>query len=38
VEHWVLGWGAGAEVIAPPELRQKIQATAHTLAEIYLKR
>jgi len=35
VEQWVLGWGAHAEVLTPPELRTKIQATAKKLVAIY---
>jgi proteasome accessory factor B len=35
VEQWVLGWGAGAEVIAPDELRRSIQATVAKLAAVY---
>lgn len=35
VEQWVLGWGAAAEVIGPPELRAKLQRTINTLAGIY---
>ena len=35
VEQWVLGWGAAAEVLAPPTLREKIRETSVKLAEIY---
>jgi len=35
VEQWVLSWGAHAEVLAPPELRAKMQATAKKLVAIY---
>lgn len=35
VEQWVLGWGASAEVLAPPALREKIRETSVKLAEIY---
>ncbi|MBI4623349.1 MAG: WYL domain-containing transcriptional regulator [Verrucomicrobia bacterium] len=35
VEQWVLGWGATAEVIGPPELRASIRKTAAALAGIY---
>ncbi len=35
VEQWVLGWGAAAEVIAPPEFRTSIQKTVAALAAVY---
>lgn len=35
VEQWILGWGAQAEVVAPPELRAKMHATAKKLATVY---
>lgn len=35
VEQWVLGWGAAAEVIAPPELRESIRKTAAALRKTY---
>jgi proteasome accessory factor B len=35
VEQWVLGWGAAAEVVAPPELRAKIKQTVADLAKCY---
>ncbi|KXU36733.1 hypothetical protein AXK12_02970 [Cephaloticoccus capnophilus] len=35
VEQWVLSWGAHAEVLGPPELRTKMQATAKKLVAIY---
>lgn len=35
VEQWVLGWGAAAEVIAPPEFRACIQKTVAALAAVY---
>jgi proteasome accessory factor B len=35
VEQWVLGWGAAAEVAAPPELRAKIRRTVADLAARY---
>lgn len=34
-EHWVLGWGALAEVVSPKELRESIAGAARTLAERY---
>jgi len=35
IERWVLGWGASAEVIKPPTLRDKVRATAAALAAVY---
>jgi proteasome accessory factor B len=35
VEGWVLGWGAEAEVLRPPELRRRLAATAGRLGETY---
>lgn len=35
VEQWVLGWGAAAEVVGPPELRSRVQATVTALAKRY---
>ncbi|MDF3059082.1 MAG: helix-turn-helix, type 11 domain protein [Rariglobus sp.] len=35
IERWVLGWGASAEVLKPPALREKIRTAAATLASIY---
>jgi predicted DNA-binding transcriptional regulator YafY len=35
VERWVLGWGAAAEVIGPPELRQRLRAVAADLVRTY---
>jgi predicted DNA-binding transcriptional regulator YafY len=35
VEQWVLSWGAAAEVIAPPPLRDNMRKTARTLAARY---
>lgn len=35
VEQWILSWGAGAEVIGPPELRASIQKTVAALAILY---
>ena len=35
VEQWVLGWGAAAEVVAPPEFRASIQKTVAALAAVY---
>ncbi|HVU24820.1 MAG TPA: WYL domain-containing transcriptional regulator [Opitutus sp.] len=37
IEQWVLGWGAAAEVLAPPELRASIRRTAAALATTYAK-
>ena len=35
-ESWILGWGAEAEVMAPPELRASLGRTAAALAAKYL--
>jgi proteasome accessory factor B len=35
VEQWVLGWGAMAEVMAPPELRARLAAAAAALVARY---
>jgi predicted DNA-binding transcriptional regulator YafY len=35
IEHWILGWGAEAEVVAPAELRARIRRTAAALAARY---
>ena len=35
VEQWVLGWGAAAEVVGPPELRASVRKTAAAMAAIY---
>lgn len=35
VERWILGWGPHAEVIAPPELRQRMAQAAHQLQTLY---
>lgn len=35
VERWILGWGAQAEVIGPPELRQRLAKAAKQLSAIY---
>lgn len=37
VERWVLGWGAAAEVLAPPELRASVAAAARAVAKRYGK-
>lgn len=34
-EQWILGWGAAAEVVGPPELRTNIQRTIQILAGRY---
>ena len=31
---WILGWGAGAEVLSPWELRQSLRETAQKLADL----
>lgn len=35
VEQWILGWGAHAEVVSPPELRTKMKETIKKLATMY---
>lgn len=35
VEQWILGWGAAAEVMSPPQLRASIHQTAAALAAMY---
>lgn len=35
IERWVLEWGAEAEVLQPPELRQRLRATAEALVKKY---
>ncbi len=35
IERWILGWGADAQVLAPPELRQKIAITSKTMVALY---
>ena len=34
IASWLLGWGTAAEVIAPPELRERLRAEALRLAEL----
>ena len=35
VERWILSWGAAAEVVAPPELRQSVRQTLAALTTRY---
>lgn len=35
IERWVLTWGVDAEVIQPKELRERLKATATSLAKVY---
>jgi predicted DNA-binding transcriptional regulator YafY len=35
IERWVLTWGSDAEVLQPKELRERLRATATTLARRY---
>jgi predicted DNA-binding transcriptional regulator YafY len=37
VGQWILGWGAAAEVVGPPELRANLRQTAAALAAVYAK-
>lgn len=34
-ERWILEWGAEAEVLEPPELRERLRKTAGALARMY---
>ena len=34
IKPWLLGWGAAAEPLAPPELREEIRAEANRILEI----
>lgn len=38
IERWILGWGAAAEVLAPPELRTQLATTTQTMAQRYLNK
>lgn len=38
VKRWVLQYGAGAEVLAPPELRAMVEEEAAALALLYSNR
>lgn len=35
VERWVLGWGSAAEVIGPPELRDRVRSAAAAIVAHY---
>ena len=35
IERWVLSWGSHAQVLAPPELKERIASTAATVADSY---
>ena len=35
ITHWVLGFGAGVEVLSPPELRRALADEAMKLAGAY---
>lgn len=35
IQRWIIGWGDGAEIMAPPELRARIKAVARAVARIY---
>ncbi|MBM4373329.1 MAG: WYL domain-containing protein, partial [Deltaproteobacteria bacterium] len=37
VTRWVLSWGAGAEVLDPPELREQVRKEHETALERYAK-
>jgi len=35
IQHWILGWGAGVEVLEPPQLRDRIAAEHQAAAALY---
>jgi len=35
IERWILSWGTHAQVLAPPELKERIARTAATVADSY---
>jgi len=35
VKYWVLGWGAQAEILEPPILREEVLAEARSMARLY---
>jgi proteasome accessory factor B len=35
VERWILSWGNHAQVLAPPELKERISKTVSALADTY---
>jgi len=35
IKHWIMGWGAGAKVLAPESLRKEIAAEASALLQNY---
>ena len=35
--QWILGWGADAEVVSPPDLREKVALAASAAAGVYLR-
>ena len=35
IERWILSWGNHAQVVAPPELKDRIASTAQALADAY---
>jgi predicted DNA-binding transcriptional regulator YafY len=36
IKHWVLGWGAACEVIAPEEFRREIESELGAMAQLYM--
>jgi predicted DNA-binding transcriptional regulator YafY len=38
IKHWVLGWGAACEVIAPEDFRSEIGAELEAMAQLYRPR
>src|SRR5207237_226675 len=35
LKHWVLGWGAGCEVLLPAEFRKEIEAEVAVMTRLY---
>lgn len=35
IKHWVLGWGAACEVIAPEDFKRQIEAELEAMAKLY---
>ena len=35
VERWILSWGKHAQVLGPPELKERISKTVSALADTY---
>jgi hypothetical protein len=35
ITHWIMGWGDAAEVVSPPELRQRVATALAAAAAVY---